>query len=145
MACEAKELLRRFVVFFTKLVAKREPSGSQVIVPSKQLYLVSRWHEQVDDGVDLLRLLTLLSDFGDDQIVGYFRIKLDILITRALVSNKAALRGVQEVEAVRDVYLAIFLLDPSELVNDLVAPLVHALVTDVHLRIEDPKEAKTFI
>ena len=44
----------------------------------------------------------------------------------------------QKVEAVRNVYLAILLLDPGQLVYDLVAPFVHAFVTDVHLRIQYP-------
>lgn len=33
-------------------------------------------------------------------------------------------------------------LDPSQLVNYFVAPLVEALITHVHLRIEDPQKAK---
>ena len=35
-------------------------------------------------------------------------------------------------------------LDPCQLVHDLIAPLVHALVANVHLRVEDPQEAEAF-
>lgn len=50
----------------------------------------------------------------------------------------------QKVEAVRDVDLAVLGLDPGDLVNDLVAPLVHALIADMHLGVEDPEEAESF-
>ena len=51
----------------------------------------------------------------------------------------------QEVETVRDVNLFILGLDPCQLVDHLVPPLVHALVPDVHLRVEDPEEAEPFV
>lgn len=51
----------------------------------------------------------------------------------------------KEVEAVGDVNLAVLGLDPGELVDDLVAPLVHALVANVHLRVEDPQEAEALL
>ena len=51
----------------------------------------------------------------------------------------------QEVKAVRNVYLAILLFNPGQLVNDFVAPLIHALVPDVHLRVQHPQEAKAFV
>jgi hypothetical protein len=49
---------------------------------------------------------------------------------------------VEEVESVGDMYLLVFSLHPSELIDDFVAPLVHALVSDVHLGVEDPQEAE---
>ena len=39
-------------------------------------------------------------------------------------------------------YFLILGLDPSELVYNFVAPLVHAVVSYVHLRVQDPQEAK---
>lgn len=51
----------------------------------------------------------------------------------------------QEVEAVRDVNLLVLGLDPCQLVHHLVPPLVHALVANVHLRVEDPQEAEAFV
>ena len=50
----------------------------------------------------------------------------------------------QEVEAVRNVNLVVLGLDPGELIHHLVAPLVHALVADVHLAIQDPEKAEAF-
>ena len=44
----------------------------------------------------------------------------------------------QEVKAVRDVYFFVFGFDPGKLVYDLVTPLIHALVSDVHLGVEYP-------
>lgn len=41
--------------------------------------------------------------------------------------------------------LFILSLDPGELVHYFVAPLVEAFVTDVHLRVEDPKEAEALL
>mgnify|MGYP006874997138 CR=1 FL=1 len=38
----------------------------------------------------------------------------------------------------------VFCLNPGQLIDDFVSPLVHALVAYVHLRVKDPKEAKTF-
>ena len=38
--------------------------------------------------------------------------------------------------------LLILSLDPSQLVHHFIAPLVHAFVANVHLRVQDPKEAK---
>lgn len=40
--------------------------------------------------------------------------------------------------------LLILSLDPSELVNNLVTPLVHAFIADVHLGVQDPKETEAF-
>ena len=51
----------------------------------------------------------------------------------------------QEVEPMRNVDLAILRLNPGQLVNDFIAPLVHTLVPDVHLRIQYPQEAKSFV
>lgn len=135
-------LERWLVVFFAQLVAQREPSRSQIVVAGEQLDLVSRWHQQIDDGVYLLGLLTLLPNLGNYQVVRYFGVELDVLITRAFITNQARLGGVQEVKAVGNVNLAVFRLDPGELVHDLVAPLVHALIPNVHLRVEHPQKAE---
>lgn len=40
--------------------------------------------------------------------------------------------------------LLILGLDPSELVNNLITPLVHAFIADVHLGVQDPKETEAF-
>ena len=50
----------------------------------------------------------------------------------------------QKVEPMGNMDLLVFGLNPSQLVNHLVAPLVHALVANVHLGIQNPKEAETF-
>ena len=41
--------------------------------------------------------------------------------------------------------LSVLLLDPGDLVDHSVPPLVHALVADVHLRIQYPQEAETVL
>ena len=51
----------------------------------------------------------------------------------------------KEVKPMRDVDFLVLSLYPSELVDDFIAPLVHALVTDVHLGVEDPQKAETFL
>lgn len=51
----------------------------------------------------------------------------------------------EEVEPVGDVYLLVLSFNPGKLVHDLVAPLVHALIANVHLRIEDPQEAEPLL
>jgi hypothetical protein len=44
----------------------------------------------------------------------------------------------------RNVDFAILGLDPSQLVNYFISPLIHALVPNVHLRVKDPQKAKAF-
>jgi hypothetical protein len=41
--------------------------------------------------------------------------------------------------------LAVLRLDPGQLVNYLISPLVEALVANVHLRVKDPKEAEPLL
>lgn len=129
-------------VVLTQLVTETEPTLSQVVVSGEQFYFVGGRHHEVDQGVDLLRLLRLLPNLCNDQIVRDFRVELDVLVGWALVPYEAGLATVQEVEAMADVNFVILGLDPSQLVDDFVAPLVHAFVADVHLRIEDPQEAE---
>ena len=50
----------------------------------------------------------------------------------------------QKIEAVRYMDLAVFDFYPSELINDLVAPLIHAIISNVHLGVEYPQETKAF-
>jgi hypothetical protein len=42
---------------------------------------------------------------------------------------------VKEVKAMGNVDFVVLGLDPCKLINDLVAPLVHALIADMHLGI----------
>ena len=42
-------------------------------------------------------------------------------------------------------YFLVLGLDPCKLVHDLIAPLVHALVAYVHLRVQDPQETEAFL
>ena len=48
----------------------------------------------------------------------------------------------QKIEAVRYMDLTVLDFDPSKLINDFVAPLIHAVISYVHLGIEDPKETE---
>jgi hypothetical protein len=40
--------------------------------------------------------------------------------------------------------LLVFSFDPSELVNYFVSPFIHALIPNMHLRIQNPEEAEPF-
>ena len=51
----------------------------------------------------------------------------------------------KEVEAVRDMNLFIIGLDPSNLVDYFVAPLVHTFVAYVHLRVQDPQKTEALL
>lgn len=51
----------------------------------------------------------------------------------------------KEVETVGNVNLLILSLDPGKLVDNFVTPFVHAFVSDVHLRVENPKKAEAFL
>ena len=39
--------------------------------------------------------------------------------------------------------LAVLGFNPCELINDFVAPFVHAFIPNMHLRVKDPEEAET--
>jgi len=52
-----------------ELVAQREPSSSQIVVPGKQLYFVGSGHHQIYEGVYLIWLLTLLPNICKNQVV----------------------------------------------------------------------------
>jgi hypothetical protein len=39
----------------------------------------------------------------------------------------------------------VFCLDPGKLINHFVPPFIHALISYVHLGIQDPEEAETFL
>ena len=51
----------------------------------------------------------------------------------------------QKVEAMRYMYLLVLGLYPCKLVDNFIAPFVHAIVPYVHLRVQDPQEAKAFL
>jgi hypothetical protein len=51
----------------------------------------------------------------------------------------------KEIKPMGDVNLPVLCFDPSQLIDHLVAPFVHALVSDVHLRIENPQEAEALL
>ena len=93
----------------------------------------------------MLWLLRLLTNLCHDQVVRNLRLELNGLVGRALVADQADFAGMQKVEARRDVNLFILSFNPGELVDDLVAPLVEAFVPDIHLRVEDPKEAEALL
>lgn len=131
-------------VVLAQLVPQRQPALSEVVVPREELYLLGSRDEEVDESVNLIRLLRLLSDLSHNQIVGDLRLELNVLVGRALVPHQAGLAGVEEVEAVGNVDLLVLGLDPGQLVHHLVAPLVHALVANMHLGVEDPEEAEAF-
>lgn len=63
---------------------------------------------------------------------------------RALVADKAGFTTVQEVESMTDVNLVVLGLNPGQLVDHLVSPFVHALVSHMHLGVQNPQEAETF-
>lgn len=44
----------------------------------------------------------------------------------------------------RDVYLFVLSLDPRQLIYYFIPPFVHAFISNIHLRVEDPQEAKSF-
>ena len=69
---------------------------------------------------------------------------MDVLIWLAFVADKAGFTRVEEVKPVRDVDFVVFGLDPCQLVDNFIAPFVHALVSYVHLRVEYPQEAESF-
>jgi hypothetical protein len=48
----------------------------------------------------------------------------------------------QKVKSMGSMYLRILSLHPGKLINHFIPPLVHAFISDVHLRIEDPEETK---
>jgi hypothetical protein len=50
-------------------VAKAKPALSQVVVPSEDLDFLSSQHHKVDYGLEMVRLLGLLADVSDDQVV----------------------------------------------------------------------------
>ena len=39
-------------------------------------------------------------------------------------------------------YFVVFCFDPCQLVDNLISPFIHALVSNMHLRIEYPKETE---
>jgi hypothetical protein len=39
--------------------------------------------------------------------------------------------------------LAVLGFNPCELIDDLVAPFIHAFISNMHLRVKDPEEAET--
>ena len=132
-------------IILAELISKRKPPWPEVIVPCKELHLLGTRDQDVNERVDLLWFLGLLTDLCHYKVVGNLRLELNGFIWRALVAYQADLAGMQKVEARRDVNLFILSFDPGELVHDLVAPLVEAFVPDVHLRVEDPKEAETLL
>lgn len=42
-------------------------------------------------------------------------------------------------------YFLILSLDPSELVDHLITPLIHALIPNMHLRIQNPQKAEALL
>jgi hypothetical protein len=120
------------------LIPEREPSLSEVVVPGEQLNLLGSRNEEIDQSVELIRLLRLLPDLSHDQVIGYLGLELKVVIGRAFVPYQADLRGVQEVEPMRDVDLLVLGLYPSKLIYYFIAPLIHALIAYVHLRVQDP-------
>jgi hypothetical protein len=58
-------------IVLPKLIAKRQPTRPQIIVPCEELNLFGSRNENVDKGVYLIRLLGLFSDFSNDKVVGY--------------------------------------------------------------------------
>jgi len=50
----------------------------------------------------------------------------------------------EEIVAKGNENLLILHFDPSDLVNNLVTPLVEALVTNFHVAVEHPEEAEAF-
>lgn len=121
------------IIVLTQLVSQTEPSFPEIIIPSKQLDLVCRWHQQVNQSIDLLWLLRFLSDFSNQEIIGDLGVELNVLVGWALVPNQACLAAVEEVEAVADVYLLVLGLDPGQLVDHFVSPFVHAFIANIHL------------
>ena len=50
----------------------------------------------------------------------------------------------QKIEAVRYMDLTVLDFYPSKLINDFITPLIHAIISNMHLWIEDPKETEAF-
>ena len=75
----------------------------------------------------------LLPDFRNNEVVGYLGVKLDLFPWLALVTNEASLTAVEDIKAMGNMNFGILSLNPGELINDLVAPLIETLVADVHL------------
>ena len=132
-------------IILAELISKRKPAWPEVVIPSKELHLLGPRDQDVNERVDLLWFLRLLTNLCHNQVVGNLRLELNGFIGRALVADQADLAGMQKVEAWRDVNLFILSFNPGKLVHDLVAPLVEAFVPDIHLRVEDPKEAEALL
>eukprot|EP00166_Cyanidium_caldarium_P004946 ctg_561.g200 len=121
-----------------ELVAQTQPSAPQVVVAGEKLDLAGTRQHGLDDLIQLVWLAALLAHIREDDVVGDLAEKLE----RALDAHDAGLRRVQEMIAVTHVKLTAFFLDPGDLVDVVVSPLLQAFQTSAQLRRDHPQKAE---
>jgi hypothetical protein len=50
----------------------------------------------------------------------------------------------QKIKTQRNMHFVIFSFDPGQLVNYIIAPFIHAVVANIHLRVQNPEKAESF-
>lgn len=125
----------------SQFVAYRDPPVVQVVASTEDLEVVAIGAQRFSDLVDLLRFLTLSSSLAEDN-VGHVAHRP--LFRLALDTNKASLLCVLQIEAVALRNPAIDgLLDPCDLVDEVVAKVLHHFDSISIFRVDDPNEKET--
>lgn len=119
------------------------------MVAREDLHLLAALEHDVDQRVEVLRLLRFLAHLGEDRVPADCVPNADTLVlanaAAALVADEADLIGVHEVVAVREVDLLVLELDPDDLLDQLVPPPLHDLDGGVELAVEDPEEDEALV
>lgn len=112
------------------------------MISREDLYLFISLEHDINNRIDILRLLRFLSNLRKDSVPTdtlpdlHLLLRLDILL--AFIANQTDLIGMHEVISMRQVNLLVFQLHPNDLFHKLVAPLLHNLYGSIQLTIEDP-------
>ena len=113
-------------VLFRQLVPQRHPPRHAVLGTPEQLDFTAAWVHPLDQPVNLVRLSTCFPDLGHDHIA----VQLCIYLGLAFDAHQAVFfRVVQPVPrlACNDQPLDLVCLDPDQLVDLLIPPLLHAV------------------
>lgn len=148
-ALVAFEFEQPLVVGLPQLVAHAEQSKTQVMVPGKYFNLLAALEHNVDEGVEILRLLGLLPDLCEDGVPAETLPQEHLLVfgycAFALVADETDLVGVHEIVAVGEVDLVVLEFDPDDLLDEFVAPPLHDFEGGVELAVEDPDEDEALV
>jgi len=123
----------------SKLIANRAPPVMEVISSAKNLAVVALRHQRLADVIDLLRLLRLATAHREDHIA--VDASLDAVAKVTLVPHKTRFLGMLQIVAVALVDLPIDrLLDPDNLIHQLVTMDPHHFERELVLIVDDPDE-----